>query len=104
MLSALRFRLGRGTRAQATSAPRTRLAAELLEDRAVPATSLVADINPGAAGSFLSPTEMRSVGGQLYFTASDGVSGAELWRHDPDTGTTARLADINPGSGGAFAN
>ena len=41
-------------------------------------TVQIADINPGAAGSFAS--ELWAVGSHLYFLADDGVTGTELWR------------------------
>ena len=44
---------------------------------------------------------LTALGGQLYFTANDGASGIELWRHDPSAGTTQRVADIRPGIGGS---
>lgn len=65
--------------------------------------SLVKDINPGkkdeysAYGSF--PSNLTTYKGKLYFNASDGNKGEELWSYD---GTTVRLVrDINPGEEGS---
>jgi ELWxxDGT repeat protein len=53
----------------------------------------VADINPGARGSF--PSFLTVYRHQLYFRGSTGLNDTELWRFD---GTNAaRAADINPG-------
>lgn len=50
--------------------------AELVED-AVPGGG----INPGSAGSLtLTPPWLTNVNGMLYFVASDGANGRELWR------------------------
>ncbi len=54
-----------------------------------------ADINPGAGSS--NPSSPCVFGTALYFSATDGSSGTELWKYD---GTSAaRAADINAGSG-----
>ncbi|RZD41244.1 MAG: hypothetical protein CXT70_04895, partial [Methanobacteriota archaeon] len=34
----------------------------------------------------------------LYFSASDGSSGRELWAHDISNSSTWRVADINSGA------
>jgi ELWxxDGT repeat protein len=54
-------------------------------------TSLVADIAPGTASSFVSdPT--ATVNDTIYFAANDGVHGSRLWRSD---GTqTVRVGDV----------
>ena len=41
-------------------------------------TKLVEDINPGSGDS--SPLSLTNVGGTLFFAASDGMNGYELWR------------------------
>ena len=37
------------------------------------------------------------MGGAVYFAASDGVAGRELWRSDGTAAGTVRVADVNPG-------
>jgi ELWxxDGT repeat protein len=54
----------------------------------------VADIRPGAASS--APGSLTAVGNSLFFAATDGSSGYELWKTDGTT--TSRVADINPGA------
>jgi len=41
---------------------------------------MVKDINPGSGSSY--PDYLTDVNGTLFFTASDGASGQELWRTD----------------------
>jgi ELWxxDGT repeat protein len=62
-------------------------------------TTLVRDINPGAAHS--GPYYMTNVSGTLFFTANDGSSGYELWKSDGTEAGTVRVRDINPGAGSA---
>ena len=66
-------------------------------------TVLIADINPGAGFSLFSiPAPDFTDAGELYFTASDGVRGAELWKTD---GNGAQLVnDINLGAGASSPN
>src|SRR5262245_33043844 len=73
--------LGHGRCIVARRASFTRLLLEALEERAVPATSFVADIWPGTPPSY--PEGLLAAGGQVYFTADDGATGRELWRYDP---------------------
>ena len=39
------------------------------------------------------------VGDTLYFSATDGSSGIELWAHDTSNASTWRVADIDSGTG-----
>jgi ELWxxDGT repeat protein len=39
------------------------------------------------------------VGTTLYFTADNGVNGAELWKSDGTTPGTVMVTDLNPGAG-----
>ena len=45
-----------------------------------------------------SPYHITAVGNDLYFKASDGVNGYELWKYDIALGSATMLADIYPGS------
>jgi ELWxxDGT repeat protein len=44
------------------------------------------------------PSNLTNVNGTLYFTASEGMSGNELWRLSPG-GSPVRVTDIRPGVG-----
>src|SRR5262249_5179286 len=58
-------------------------------------TVLVRDINSGSAGS--DPSNLTNVNGTLFFTANDGVNGAELWKSDGTADGTTLVKDIYPG-------
>ena len=70
-------------------------------------TVMVADLNPGPASSQGPSPQMLNAGGVLYFLATDGVSGGELWKIEagrsvPGTGLLPRpqlVKDIYPGPG-----
>lgn len=60
---------------------------------------LVRDINTGPASS-LSPSQttlMTQFKGQLFFTATDGFLGRELWQSNGTFAGTRLVKDINPG-------
>jgi ELWxxDGT repeat protein len=61
-------------------------------------TSLVADINPGPAGS--DPRQLIDFNGSLYFSANDGVHGREPWRSDGTSTGTRLVQDVVPGVAG----
>jgi ELWxxDGT repeat protein len=57
---------------------------------------LVKDIWTNADGSY--PYNLTSVGTTLFFAASDGISGTELWKSDGTAGGTVLVKDIWPGA------
>jgi ELWxxDGT repeat protein len=74
-------------------------------------TVLVKDIRPGASSSIEKDVNWRgasvggdpgagftvAVGGTLFFVASDGISGNELWQSDGTAAGTVLVKDITPG-------
>jgi trimeric autotransporter adhesin len=63
--------------------------------------TLAADIFPGVSGYApyhnSRPQGLKVIGDWLYFSASDGVSGREIWRFDGIS--ASRVVDLNPGPG-----
>src|SRR5205085_2368390 len=57
-------------------------------------TALVADINPGGAGS--NPGNLTNVNGTLFFAADDGTNGAALWQGDGAGAGAPHLKDSYP--------
>lgn len=55
---------------------------------------MVRDLWPGAYGSF--PTHLTDANDRLYFVASDGVFGREIWRTDGTEAGTVRMTGIAP--------
>ena len=76
----------------------TRLATNLTAASAAAAgaTARATDIN---AASGFNPTDLTALSGTLYFSATDGATGNQLWAYNPTAGTTTRITDINPASG-----
>ena len=71
-----------------------------VSDGTTAGTQLLADINPHNDGNFSPgsyPEDLTSFKNQLYFSASDGENGSELWVSDGTTAGTQLLADIYPG-------
>ncbi len=62
---------------------------------ATPVAAFVADIRLGTASS--NPRDLVVFQNALYFSATDGVSGRELWRLGT-SGPPQQVADINPGA------
>jgi ELWxxDGT repeat protein len=56
------------------------------------------DLNPSG---YSSPTNFANVNGVLYFNATNGVSGAELWKAWGGQNDVGMVADILRGSGGS---
>jgi trimeric autotransporter adhesin len=61
--------------------------------------SLLRDINNGASTSGSFPSNLTALGGFVYYSAFDGVTGTELWRSDGTVAGTTQVKDINPGDG-----
>ncbi len=64
-------------------------------------TVMVRDIYPnpnGSVGRFPYYTFFANVNGTLFFTATNGTSGYELWKSDGTPAGTVMVKDINPGS------
>lgn len=60
-------------------------------------TALVKDINPGDANGTLqsySTTTITSIGDTVYFRATDGVTGFQLWRSDGTDAGTWRVSSL----------
>lgn len=66
-------------------------------------TEMVKDIKPGldadADPDKSGPLSLVDAGGTLYFSASDGAHGRELWRSNGTAEGTILFADIVPGAG-----
>src|SRR4051812_28875939 len=68
---------------------------EPLEARRMLAAQMIVPAIPGAPG------ELTNVNGTLFFTASDGPYGIELWKSDGTPGGTVMVCDIVPGPTGS---
>jgi ELWxxDGT repeat protein len=67
-------------------------------------TRRVKDIYPGAASAFYQDdgTELAYANGLVFFMASDGVTGYELWKSDGTAAGTRCVKDAVPGENGAY--
>ena len=69
---------------------------ELVYTEGTPGTTvLVADVNPGPAGS--QPDSFTASGDRVFFAATDAASGRELWSTDATLAGTALVADLAAG-------
>lgn len=59
--------------------------------------TLVTNISPGSGSA--SPANLTSVGNQIFFAATDGSTGVELWKSGGTAATTTQVADLNTGTG-----
>ncbi|MBY0278291.1 hypothetical protein K2Z84_23430 [Candidatus Binatia bacterium] len=64
-------------------------------------TTIVADLNPGPAGSSYNGGTMAKLGRRVLFAADDGTHGREIHVTDGTPGGTQLLRDIYPGPGGS---
>ena len=62
----------------------------------------ITDINSGSGHA--NANDIVVMGTRLYFEATDGSSGLELWAHETTNGSTWQVADIRSGSGYGSAN
>ncbi|HUS72864.1 MAG TPA: ELWxxDGT repeat protein, partial [Sedimentisphaerales bacterium] len=68
-------------------------------------TVMVKDINPGFMDAFLMYQEAHTfadVNGTLFFLATDGTNGDELWKSVGTEAGTVMVKDIQPGGGGSY--
>jgi ELWxxDGT repeat protein len=67
-------------------------------------TNIVKDINPGVADGITDTSSYFYTTAGLYFAATDGVKGNELWKSDGAILGTTLVKDINPNAGDANPN
>lgn len=70
-------------------------------------TVLVKDIDTGSTvvsgvstPNSSNPTDLVSVGGNVFFAASDGADGVQLWKSDGTASGTVMVTSLNTGGGG----
>jgi ELWxxDGT repeat protein len=71
-------------------------------DGTVAGTQLVDDINPNGNSNNegADPTDLTYFNGDLYFFATDGTHGTQLWKTDGTQNGTVAVTNINASSGG----
>lgn len=75
------------------------LSIESLESRALLSVNPILDIRSGTDGANIK--YLATIGGNLYFSADDGVHGVELWKSDGTAAGTGLVKDIFPGATGS---
>ena len=65
-------------------------------------TVMVKDINSGGLSSTPTILGDSSIGNTLYFSATDGTDGRELWKTDGTSSGTVLVKDINSGAGSSL--
>jgi uncharacterized repeat protein (TIGR01451 family) len=72
-----------------------------VSDGTAAGTSLVKDINATSTGigSGSGPWDLVAAGSRVFFHASDGIHGVELWVSDGTEAGTSMVADIRPDTG-----
>ena len=63
-------------------------------------TTLVKDILPGSGRGY--PQFLTELGEKIYFRATDGANGSELWTSDGTAAGTTMVKDIRPGSASSW--
>ena len=66
---------------------------------------LVEDINQVGSGGYTdpsSPDELTLFNDKVYFSASDGINGRELWRYDKNSENVSRITDAYSGFSGSL--
>lgn len=66
-------------------------------------TKLLKDVLPGSVGGLPFNNEpFGTLGGSIYFAATNSATGTELWKSDGTPAGTSLVKNITPGSGGSF--
>ena len=61
---------------------------------------MVKDINPGSGSSIYPYVYFQNLNGTLFFSATDGTHGYELWESNGTAAGTVMVTDIDSGSSG----
>jgi ELWxxDGT repeat protein len=78
-----------------------------ISDSTAAGTRLVKDINPttsntpfGPIPNSSNPTDLVTVGNEVFFAANDGTDGTQLWKTDGTTNGTVMVTSLNVAGGG----